>query len=262
MPRYVSLYSLFLRQRLKILMEYRVNFFIGAVSTLIEQTAGLLTVWVVMQRIPLLNGWTYEELLLVYGLLALSKSLTYLFADNLWTVGREYIRTGGFDRFLVRPVDPLFHLLADRFDHQGLGHLVIGGILVSTASARLGITWDLPHLLYLVVAVLSGGLIFIGLNLITCVSAFWIMDSVPVTRVVFDMNEFAKYPLSMYNRGVQFVLTWLVPFGFASFYPANYLLGRDVGILVWLGPVVALTLLFIGYRLWLFGLRHYASTGS
>ncbi len=262
MQRYLNLYSLFLRQRVKIFMEYRVNFFIGAVATVIEQAAGLLTVWVVMQRIPLLNGWTYEELLLVYGLLALSKSLTYLFADNLWTVGREYIRSGGFDRFLVRPVDPLFHLLADRFDHQGFGHLLIGGILVTTASSALGIAWTGFNLLYLLVTVISGGLIFIGLNLITCVSAFWIMDSVPVTRVVFDMNEFAKYPLSMYNRTIQFVLTWLIPYGFVSFYPANYLLGRDVGILVWLGPVVAVTLLVIGYRLWLFGLRHYASTGS
>lgn len=262
MQRYLDLYGLFLRQRLKILMEYRVNFLIGALSTMIEQIAGLLTIWVVMQRVPLLNGWTYDEVLLVYGLLAMSKSLTYLFADNLWTVGREYIRNGGFDRFLVRPIDPLFHLLADRFDHQGFGHLLTGIALVVKSSLALGVAWTPLSLLYLVVAVVSGGAIFIGLNLITCVSAFWIMDSVPVTRVVFDMNEFAKYPLSMYNRGIQLALTWLIPYGFASFYPATYLLGRDVGVLVWLAPAVALVLLTIGYRLWLFGLKHYASTGS
>lgn len=262
MRRYLSLYGLFLRQRFKILMEYRVNFIIGAAGTLFEQVAGLLTIWVVMQRVPSLNGWTYYELLLIYGLLGLSKSLTYMFADNLWTVGREYIRSGGFDRFLVRPIDPLFHLLADRFDHQGLGHFLIGAALVGTAFNQLGIAWTTAHAAYLVVAVVSGGLIFIALNLITCVSAFWIMDSVPVTRVIFEMNEFAKYPLSMYNRGIQMVLTWAIPFGFASFYPASFFLGRDVGALAWLGPLVAVTLLLIGYQVWLFGLRHYASTGS
>jgi ABC-2 type transport system permease protein len=58
------------------------------------------------------------------------------------------------------------------------------------------------------------------------------------------------------------LITWLIPYGFASFYPASYLLGRDVGRLAFMGPVVAAVLLLIGYRTWLFGLRHYSSTGS
>jgi ABC-type uncharacterized transport system permease subunit len=47
-----------------------------------------------------------------------------------------------------------------------------------------------------------------------------------------------------------------------SFDPASDLLGRDVGVLAWIGPVVAAFLLLIGCRFWLFGLRHYANTGS
>ncbi|MBI4789651.1 MAG: ABC-2 family transporter protein [Chloroflexi bacterium] len=39
-------------------------------------------------------------------------------------------------------------------------------------------------------------------------------------------------------------------------------LGRDVGMFAWMGPIVALILLFISYRVWLIGLRHYTSTGS
>ena len=101
-----------------------------------------------------------------------------------------------------------------------------------------------------------------SLNLITCVSAFWVMDSVPVTRVVFDNHLFAQYPLTIYPKAIGIWLTWMIPYGFASFYPASYLLGRDVGALAWLGPVVAAGLLVIGYRVWQFGLRHYASTGS
>jgi ABC-2 type transport system permease protein len=262
MRRYVSLYWLFLMNRLKILMEYRVNFFIGAFSTVVLQAAGLLTVWVVMRQVPTLNGWSFDEVLLIYGLITLAKSINHMFADNLWTIGEQYVRTGGFDRFLVRPIDPLFHLLADRFNHDGIGNFLVGAGLVIKSTTALDVAWTPLNLAYLIMAVLSGGLIFIALNLITCVSAFWIMDSVPVTRVVFETHEFSKYPLSIYNRGVGILLTWLIPYGFASFYPASYLLGRDVGVLAWLGPVVAAVLLLIGYRTWLFGLRHYSSTGS
>ncbi len=263
MIRYLNLYWLFLLQRFKILMEYRLNFLIGATSSLVMQGAGILAIWVVMRQVPDLNGWTLAEIWLIYGLLTLAKSINHMFADNLWTLGDQYVRPGLFDRFLVRPIDPLFHLLADRFCHDGIGDFVIGLILVFAAAPNVAIAWTLPKILYLVIAVISGGGIFIALNLITGVSAFWVMDSVPMIRVVFEFNEFAKYPLAIYPRGIGIILTWLIPYGLASFYPASYLLGRGISpVLTWAGPLVAAFLLFIGYRIWLFGLRHYGSAGS
>jgi ABC-2 type transport system permease protein len=262
MLRYLDLYRHFLIQRFKVLMEYRANFLIGASSTVFVQAAGLLAIWAVMRQVPEINGWSFDEILLVYGLLTLAKSLNHMFADNLWTLGHQYIRTGAFDRFLVRPIDPLFHLLADRFCHDGIGNLLVGLALVAKATIVLGIAPSPANVAYLVVAVLSGGAIFIALNLITAVSAFWLVESIPVTRSVFEMHEFAKFPLTIYPRAIGILLTWLVPYGFASFYPASHLLGRDVGALAWVGAPVAALLLLLAYRFWSFGLRHYASTGS
>ena len=260
---YPSLYWLFLKNRIKILMEYRMNFLIGATSTIMMQGAGLLTVWVIMSQIPDLNGWTLPQVLLIYGMITLSKSINHMFADNLWTLGRDYVRSGQFDRFMVRPIDPLFHLLADRFCHDGIGNFLVGGALVAIAAARLGIVWTPGVIVYFVVMVLSGGVIFIALNLMTCVSAFWIMDSVPVTRVVFEMHEFAKYPLSIYPRAIGLLLTWAIPFGFASYFPAARLMGLEAP--AWQGygaPVVAAVLLVVALWVWRFGLRHYGSTGT
>ena len=260
---YPSLYWLFLKNRIKILMEYRMNFLIGATSTIMIQGAGLLTVWVIMSQIPDLNGWTLPQVLLIYGLITLSKSINHMFADNLWTLGRDYVRTGQFDRFMVRPVDPLFHLLADRFCHDGIGNFLVGGALVAIAAARLGIVWTPGVIIYFAVMVLSGGVIFIALNLMTCVSAFWIMDSVPVTRVVFEMHEFAKYPLSIYPRAIGLLLTWAIPFGFASYFPATRLMGLETPLWQAYGaPLVAAVLLAVALAVWRVGLRHYGSTGT
>src|SRR5512146_1998089 len=82
--RYTTLYWYFLVQRFKILMEYRVNFLIGASSTFFLQGSSILAIWVVMRQIPSLNGWSFDEVLLVYGLVTLSKSINHMFADNLW----------------------------------------------------------------------------------------------------------------------------------------------------------------------------------
>lgn len=260
---YPGLYWEFLRQRFKILLEYRVNFLIGSTSTIFMQGASILAIWIVMRQIPDLNGWTLSEIWLIYGLLTLSKSINHMFADNLWTLGQVYVRSGMFDRFLVRPIDPLFHLLADRFCHDGIGNFIIGMVLVLTAAPAVDIVWTASKIIYLIIAVLSGGLIFISLNLMAAVSAFWVMDSVPVIRVVFETHEFAKFPLAIYPQAIGILLTWLIPYGFASYYPAGYLLGRGISpLLGWASPVVAVIFFAIGRRVWLFGLSHYSSTGS
>jgi len=260
--RYTRLYGLFFIQRMKILMEYRMNFFIGAFSFVLVQSVGLVGLWAIMRQVPSLNGWTFPEMLFIYGLIHLAKSLMHMFADNLWTIGHGYIRTGGFDRFLVRPINPLFHLLADRFCHDGIGDFLVGAVLVVYASRELHIPWTLFNFGYLLIGVLSSGIIFTALNLLTATTSFWIIESVPVSQIVQSTHEFAYYPLDMYPRLIKEGLTWVIPFGFASFYPASYLLGRDVGALAWLGPVIALALMVISYRVWLFGLSHYGSTGS
>ncbi len=262
MTRYLDLYRFFLIQRFKILMEYRLNFFIGATSTAILQAASLAAIWVVMRQIPSLNGWNFYEVILIYGFLTMGESITHMFADNLWTIGWNYVRSGDFDRFLVRPINPLFHLLADRFCHDGIGNFITGAVLIGVAMQQLGIAITPLRILYILITVISGGLIFIALNLITATSAFWIMESIPVTQMVFNMSEFAKYPLSIYHNSIRIILTWIIPYGFVSFFPASYLLGHDVGILVWLSPLVAIVFIFVAYRIWLFGLRHYSGTGS
>jgi len=158
MTRYANLYWHFLIQRLKTLMEYRASFILGASSTIVWQASSIAAVWVVMQQVPSLNGWNYDEVLLVYGLITLSKSINHMFADNLWTLGRVYIRSGGFDRFLVRPIDPLFHLLADRFCQDGVGNFLVGLALVIRSTNALDVVWTPSKLAMLVVGVISGGL--------------------------------------------------------------------------------------------------------
>ena len=88
-----------------------------------------------------------------------------------------------------------------------MGNFLVGVALVIKSSIDLGIDWTPSKLLVLVVGVLSGGFIFIGLNLITCVAAFWIVDSVPVTRLVFDNHLFAQYPLTIYPKAISILLT-------------------------------------------------------
>lgn len=249
-------------QRLKVLMEYRVSFIIGASSTLFIQLTGILTIWIVMKQIPDLNGWSLESILFIYGMLTVSMAINRMLADNLWTLGESYIRTGAFDRLLIRPLNPLFHLLADRFCHDGLGELVIGLVLIIYSGTHMDINWTPAMQVFLVISILCGGIIFFSINLITCVTSFWIYDSISIMISIHELHTFAKYPLTIFPKAIRVVLTAMIPYAFASFYPASYILGMSNNLPVWSGPAVSVILLFIGYRVWLFGLKHYKSSGS
>ena len=163
---------------------------------------------------------------------------------------------------MVRPINPLFHVLASGVNFDAAVNFVIGLVLIISTGQTLGIFASAFNIAYLVISILSGSVIFFAINLITATSAFWIIESIPVSAAVFENYLFAHYPLTIFPRGIQFLLTWIIPYGFASFYPASYLMGRDVGALAWLGPLVAALLLVAGYRFWLVGLGRYEGTGS
>jgi len=261
MRRYASLYNVFFQMFLKFLVEYRASFLTYVAAILIVQGASLATIWVVMGQAPSLNGWSRSQVVLIYGLLIFSRACTQIFTEQIWNLG-FMIQEGEFDRYLVRPINPLFHVLAGGLNPEGMVNIVLGPVLIISTGRTLGL-FDAPFkIAYLAVAVASGAVIFFAVNLITATTAFWIIESIPVSAAVFENYLFAHYPLTIFPRGIQFLLTWIIPYGFASFYPASYLLGRDVGALAWLGPLVAAVLLVAGYRFWLVGLNRYEGAGS
>jgi ABC-2 type transport system permease protein len=81
-------------------------------------------------------------------------------------------------------------------------------------------------------------------------------------------QDFTRYPISIYGRGVQVVLAFVLPFAFMNYFPAAYFLQKAetglhlnpaVGLLT---PAIGLAWLGAAYAFWIFGLRHYQGTGS
>jgi ABC-2 type transport system permease protein len=67
----------------------------------------------------------------------------------------------------------------------------------------------------------------------------------------------------IYNAAIQFLLSWIIPFAFASLYPTVRYLGRsEFQKEFYLVPVVAVALTAIALFVWDRGVRQYKSTGS
>lgn len=247
---------------LKSSVEYRVDFFIGVISSLVVQLSGFFFIWLIFENVNNLSGWSFYEMSVVYGLLVLSRAFNNMFFDNLWVLGTQYIRTGNFDSILLRPISPLFHLVASKVKLDAVGNVVLGIILLAKSLYELKIGFSIKTIAILLVTMMSGTLIFASINLITCSVSFWVVNSYHLVWATYSINELALYPVNIYNKFIEIILTWVIPYAFASFYPANLLFDKGYRLLSYLTPVVALALSIVSFIFWKVGINNYTSTGS
>lgn len=262
LKKYIFLYIEFLKQNVKTMLEYKSDFIIGVFSTLLTQFYGIFFVWVIFENIKQIHGWTFYEITFVYGLLTLAKSIDMFFFDNLHALGFEYVREGKFDIFMIRPISPLFQLVASYTQQDGIGLFILGTIVVCKSLAELKIHFGPLDILLLIVFVISGAAIISAINLIMSTTGFKTMNSHIIMSSINSFQEFAFYPIAIYPKFIGFVLTWIFPYAFASFYPADYFLNKEYGVLSVLTPLIAIVLWVIALRVWRFGLKNYSSTGS
>ncbi|MBN2794278.1 MAG: ABC-2 family transporter protein [Clostridia bacterium] len=262
--RYLRIYKIFLKQYLKTLMEYRSDFLIGMLSFFIVQSSNLIFLTLIFKRIPNLNGWTFEEVLFIYGFSQIPRGLDHLFTDNLWLLANEYVRSGSFDKYLLRPINPLFHLIAERFQPDAFGEMIVGLSIFGYAYHLLNLSFTGIQWLLLIIAVLSGSLIYTSIKLAAGSIALWTKRSQHVLFIIYQLSDFASYPLTIFSTFVRMILLIVVPFAFVAFVPASVFLDKPyipLGILT--GAIVAFVMWFISYNfIWKRGLQVYESTGN
>lgn len=97
MAKLRRMHAIFIKQYLKQIMEYKVDFVVGVLGVFLTQGLNLLFLSVLFQHIPSLEGWTFEQIAFIYGFSLIPKGIDHLFFDNLWALGQRLVRKGEFD---------------------------------------------------------------------------------------------------------------------------------------------------------------------
>ena len=261
--RAFRLQRLFAALHLKKLMEYKVDFVIGAVGFLLEQIINIAFLAIIFGRVESLRGWGYYEVLFIYGFSLFPNGLDHLFFDNMWNVSYWLIRKGEFDKYLTRPINTLLIVTVEEFQVDAFGKLIVGIALIATSLRHI----DLPFVWYdiplALIAIIFGMLIYASIKIIFGSIAFWTKRSGHILETVYNINQFSQYPVSIYSRVVRGAVTYIIPFALTSYYPASYLLRHTHPVFSILAPVVAAILLMsVALVIWHKGLNAYESAGS
>lgn len=261
--RYFRIYRLFVAQQLKTLMEYKADFLLGLVGFIFFQATGIVFIWLIFGAVKSLNGWSLQQMLFIYGFSQLPRGIDHLLTDNLWILSNRIVRTGQFDRYLLRPIPPLFHLLAEVFQVDAFGELIVGTVLTVYSAAKLGLKFSLLEWGLFVVAVVAGAVIYFSIKLATASIALWTKRSQPIVHAIYTTADFSKYPVSIYPKWIRILITYAIPFAFTAFIPASYFLTRqNLAFAVGGTVLAAAVLLALGTFVWRRGLSAYESSGS
>ncbi len=263
MKRYLGLLGDYFLQYAKVRLAYKGDFLVSAATTLVATLFGFGFVLILFGRIPRLMDWSFHEILFLYGFGLIPLSLFNVVSINLYYFGDAYIVGGKFDRVLLRPVHSLFQILFEQFRLEALGDACIGVGVVAYASNRLGLSFGLLEWLALGLAALCGCVLYLSIFVMLTSVSFWMEDRVGVMPPVYNMMAFGRYPLKIYNGFLQFLLSWIIPFAFATFYPSAHLLGRtEFRPYFFLTPAMAAAFGAAAILVWNRGVRNYSSTGS
>jgi len=264
---YLATYARYWWINLLTMLEYRANFVMWAFFTIIYHGTAIVALWVTLRNFPSINGWNFRETAFMYGLWMLGHSLHNTLFTGVGSVP-EFVREGRFDRFLVRPLDPLFQAITVP-QQVWPDELILAVIYFCVATAFAGVRVDWIFVLYVPLVAVGGALIDFGINLAIATASFWFTRIDSLRWVFMSLEqEFSRYPISIYQRGVRVALTFVLPFAFMNYFPATYLLHKSedglhlnpaIGLLT---PLVGALCVAVAYAFWRVGIDRYQGTGS
>jgi len=259
----LSIFAAYFAQFVKMRLAYRVDFMIDTVANLFALAVQLTVLTVLFSKIESLHGWSFEQVLFIYGFSLLPLGLFNLCSANLYRFAERYIVEGNFDRVLLRPVNALAQVMFESFNVSGLNELIIGSGVMIYAGKRLGLAFGPLDVVALLVLAPTAALVYTGVFLALTSVSFWHEDRMGLAPPVYNVIRFSRYPITIFSPLVRLFLTFVLPFAWVAFYPATWFVGDDqFRRFAFFTPLVGFVVFSLAYTIWKRALRHYTSTGS
>jgi len=258
----------FLRyKKFKADLQYPANFVSEMIGTAFIGVGDILMLWIPSLAFKTIGGWNFWQLGFMFALWKLAHGL-HAFMFGAFLGHDDLIRDGEYDRLLVRPVHPLFQIVAsDSWPADALSEWIPSFTMLLVTAPHVQVPWTALTIAWVILIVISGAVIEWAVSLFISVFGFFFTRTNNLRGIASTfLFRVAHFPAHIYGRVFAFVLTFVFPYAFMAYYPTHYFFKLDVQLystaFPYITPLVALILLAIAMLFWRIGLGHYQSTGS
>ena len=244
--------------------QYKLNFVLLCIAVTPIHLIKLLFSWIVVKKFGGFAGWSFWDMSMLYSLLMISYSFAQIFFRQFRCID-NFIVNGGLDKYFIQPVSIVYNLVFSQLNlMEVISQLTPSIIVFIVTCTKIDVEWTSLRILILIISVISGAIIQSCIFCIIGFIAFWTMRSSVFHDIYSTFKDFMNYPISIYSKHIQEILTCFIPLAFVNYYPALYLLNKNHAnsFLPFLSPVVALILLTLTIIFARHAYKNYASTGS
>jgi ABC-2 type transport system permease protein len=243
-------------------LQYRVNFFIQLLQSLIALGVGLVGLWLVFSHTSELGGWSRPELLAVMGVhILMGGVVNALIQPNMNRLLQD-VQEGMLDYALTKPEDAQLIVSIRDFRVWSLVNVIVGGIVLGWALTELQGAVGPVQALAFAVALLLGGLMLYSFWLMLTSVAFWFIRVDEMVNLFEGVFAAGRYPVTLYPDWMRAGLTFLVPVAFAVTVPAEALTNRLTAQTLLGAAVLTVALFLIARFVWRRGLRAYGGASA
>ncbi|CAK7079272.1 ABC-2 family transporter protein [Tissierella sp.] len=260
---YADLFFAFIKLYFKRIMIYKLDFLLGVIPLILTQIIELFFINIVFLNTQTIKGWTLHQVLLLYSFFIIASGLENMFFYSL-TQLKTYIFQGALDIVLIRPINEIFYIIIQEFNYYAIGQVFFGMFMLVYAIQNLNIVITIKTIILICYFIFIATIILAALTLAS-VSFFLITEGTfSPTNIITSLQQFLKYPITIFNRYIQAILTFIIPLAFVSFIPSTYLLDKNMSLLsiCSIELLVALIMTCIGTCIFYAGLKKYQGVGN
>ncbi len=260
--RYVRLFGVFLSTSVLSELQYRVNFWVQALQTVIGFATTAAGLAIIFSNTNALGGWSPAQMVGLLGIYYLMSSLLGVLLQPCMQRLMEDVRQGTLDYSLTKPIDSQFLVSIRQVQIWKVTDGLLGVALAIGSVVAMGASVGVGQALGFLVTLVAGAVIIYSFMMLLETLTFWIIRVDNILVIFNSLYQAGKYPVGIYPPWLRVILTFLVPVTFATTVPAEALAARLT--LASLAGAVGLALaLFIVARLfWRYGLRSYTGASA
>ena len=264
----LSLLGRYMSASLRAQMQYPMSAILIAVGQFVATIIDLVAIWVLFARFGAVDGWRFGDIAMFFGVVSISFAIADFLSRGFDVLGTEFIKTGNFDRILLRPRTATLQLMGHNFRFNRAGRLAQGLVVTVIATQSLGFHWTVSAIALALWTIAGGVALFVGLMVIQGALAFWTTESLEVMNLLtYGGVQAAQFPLGLYEKWFRNFLIFVVPIGCVAYFPVLAILGKPdpLGTPSWLlpfTPLAGFAFLALSFLAWRAGVAKYTSTGS
>lgn len=258
------LYGKYFKMHFKSALQYKWNTILLAFSQVIITIGEILGIWLLFKTFKTVGDWGFYESMLMVGIVVTVFGFNECFARG-YDEFPKLIKSGQFDRLLVRPVNIYFQIFCSKIEFSKLGRILLGIVVSIIALIKIQIQWTVAKFLVLIATYICGIMVIMGLMFICAGVSVFTVENLEFLNILTDgSKELSFYPINIYKKWLKNIFTFIIPLACFNYLPLSFLMETG-NVPMWLcalSPILGLLFFVPCFFFFKFSLTKYQGTGS